>query len=203
MPIHVVWLGPEDTVTREVDLPAMRQPETPESWSDRALATLLPPALHFSNRPQTEKRLEPSLSGLGSSFGLHRFPFGQTLQLFNPGARRLDTVDLPPWSYRPARSAMHRRMAGARNLSQLQKTSHRRPWSPASTAARAFSPPEKKRIRNLRAPAEGLKPEWGGPGKCDTSTSRLRARQPHQPFLYARSISFFSFNIRTAGCINC
>ncbi len=47
MPIHVVWLGPEDTVTREADLPVLRQPETPESWSDRALATLLPPALHF------------------------------------------------------------------------------------------------------------------------------------------------------------
>ncbi len=47
MPIHVVWLGPENTVTAETDLPVLRQPESPESLSDRILASFLPPVLHF------------------------------------------------------------------------------------------------------------------------------------------------------------
>jgi hypothetical protein len=47
MSTHVVWLGREQSVTKEAELPTLRPTET-VSWPDEALATLTPPALHAS-----------------------------------------------------------------------------------------------------------------------------------------------------------
>jgi hypothetical protein len=45
MPIHVLWVGPEQTVTKSDDLPTIRQPEF-SSGPDQIATALLPPVLH-------------------------------------------------------------------------------------------------------------------------------------------------------------
>jgi hypothetical protein len=42
MPIHVLWLGPEQAMTKSAELPALR-PNESVSWPDKLEATLLPP----------------------------------------------------------------------------------------------------------------------------------------------------------------
>jgi hypothetical protein len=51
MPIHVLWLGPEQTVTKSDDLPALRQPEF-SSGPDQIVTALLPPVLHVISDSQ-------------------------------------------------------------------------------------------------------------------------------------------------------
>ncbi len=45
MPIHVLWVGPDQTVTRTTDLPSLYQSES-VSLPDRVMTVLLPPALN-------------------------------------------------------------------------------------------------------------------------------------------------------------
>lgn len=46
MPIHVMWLGPDQAVTKRAELPELRLPEN-DSGPDQLLATLLPPVFHL------------------------------------------------------------------------------------------------------------------------------------------------------------
>jgi hypothetical protein len=46
MPVHVLWIGPGQTVAKTADLPALRQPEQLPSWPDKLATTFLPPAAH-------------------------------------------------------------------------------------------------------------------------------------------------------------
>jgi ABC-type transport system involved in multi-copper enzyme maturation permease subunit len=48
MPIHVIWIGPGQTVARSADLPVLHPPENLLSWPDKLVATLLPPPAHLA-----------------------------------------------------------------------------------------------------------------------------------------------------------
>ena len=45
MPIHVLWVGPGQTVTKSADLPVLR-PHEDNSWTDKLATALLPPPVH-------------------------------------------------------------------------------------------------------------------------------------------------------------
>lgn len=42
MPVHVLWLGPGQTVTKSADLPTLREPEGNNSWREEMAASLVP-----------------------------------------------------------------------------------------------------------------------------------------------------------------
>lgn len=48
MPIHVIWVGPGQTVAKSADLPALGQPDNPPSWLDKLALTMLPPPAHLA-----------------------------------------------------------------------------------------------------------------------------------------------------------
>jgi len=45
MPLHVQWVGAESAVTKNIELPVLRQ-QTDESWSTKLMIALLPPPAH-------------------------------------------------------------------------------------------------------------------------------------------------------------
>ncbi len=65
MPIHALWLGPDQTVTQSADLPFLNR-EGSTSWPDQMTATLLPPALHLTVDPKITSVW--NLAGLALAF---------------------------------------------------------------------------------------------------------------------------------------
>ena len=46
MPIHILWIGPDQSVTKRAVLPAIRRDEE-SSWPDKLATALLPPPMHM------------------------------------------------------------------------------------------------------------------------------------------------------------